>query len=933
VGRSFVGLHDRVNVPVRHVQLFVLDHPVVALVLGVIARNLYRLEALRLNNLAEDVRDLAKETVLGRVSDFLGKVAEVLSHLQEMELPKEIVPLDLVIEMVANFIIDRLPIKYRYPLRIFRAGLQQAQVWQKFFKFIADELRHHNLDPNLLWQRTIRAELEPHFEKAVQAVAGEVNSLLTRVPFLKDVVRLVAPGVKLQFGAGNFPQAGGEEAQPWPADGAAAARPMHWDLRAAGGGVPLDSATLGAAGRRLGHDFGHVRLHTGAAAQPVTAAFRAEGLTSGSHVYLRPGLTPSSPSGRQTLYHELGHVLQQTGPRPLGVRHSRADLWGKPRAGLNWDPSLEAEAERVAEAAHDTGPAPGPARATPAREGPQPSLTDVVARFFKELGDPRVVREHAEKVERTGKSDQRGWPPAAKALAEEKQAKSVGDMLIAMLKGTAPVKATYDAPFNIGMTPGLIADHLAEKKTIDFADVIGRLVRKSLTPVKKAAGKDEPETKDAPKFRFDPRQFVFELQDYLLGKTGVLLRITPNLDKAEGSDDKVLKLDDPFAAVVVSYLHLPLVGPVSRLWRTVIANTFADVTDTQELRKRQSKAWLVLLGQSPSPGVYAKKKVQGKDELVLSKSVADQVVAALAPKTALTADALPPWADYVKTVRVEPIDPKFGQTGLRLGTYSQRVAPSGLQYGQDRDSHHTVQFLLIEYLNNQKDQKPFPHPLALYPGVSGKGRSVDSIGVVSGAGAVTGVALGEKNPFSGQINDRGPAMPTILLSRHTHRGGDVHITPKPDDLPDKPASQGSAVHGHFRAALGNYADIVLGSTSANLKAIKDGERGGPAAGKGGQQLPTPVELSQAIYSAACATYREIRDTMEAKLNNALDTHEVEYYESVVKTDTSGKKYNQDEARILDPAYKVDAARLSAVKSETASRTKQVMHEQFGFPEG
>ena len=925
VGHSFVGLHDHVNVPVRRSQEFVVDHPLVGLILRVIADNLYRLEAIRPNHIAEDVKDLARETLLGSVSDFLKKVTEILAELNSLELPQEIVPLEMLIEMLVNFIIDRLPMKYRVPLRAFRAGLEKFNLWSKLFNLVGDELKHHDLDPNVFWRDTIRAELEPHFDSAVKAIAKEVNVLFTKVPFLKDILQVVAPGVKLQFGEGEFPETANEETQRKPVSDASSSVPLSWNLHTAGSGVPLDPHTLADSSRRLGHDFSDVRLHTGESARPFTSAMQAEAITSGSHIFLRPGLSLGEHYGQQTLYHELGHVLQQRGPTPLGGVRASAPAYGTPQAGLNFDAGLESQADSIARQAES--PAGAPVSASRA-SGIQPRLTDTIARFFKEVGDPRLIKEHTVKVEKTGKSDQRGWPQNAKELASADKAKLIGDTLVEALKKTGSVKAEFKSPFDAHGIPELIAEHLAEKKTIDFEDVIGRLVRRSLLPVKKAKT-DDNKQKDSPQFNFDPKRFVFELEDYLIGKTGIAVDLVPNLETVAGSDDKILKLDHPFTAVEVSYLHLPLVGPVARIWRSIIEKTFSTITDQDELRKRQSKAWLILLGQPLALKIYDKKKMKGQDELVLSSTIVKLIEAALQPKTALTADALPTWSDYIKTARVEPDagSVQFGQIGLRTGTYAEG-SEGGLQHGQDRDSHHTVQFLLIEYFNNQKDQKPFPHALSLYPGVKGKGRSVDQIGIVDAAGTMQSGALGETTLFSTQIQGRGPAMPTILISKHTH-WGDVHITPKPDDTPDKQVSQGAAVHGHFRSALGDYADIL--ESRDDLKTIGNvGPGAKPVRVK--DKAVTSEDLSKVIYKAAVSTYEEIRDTMEKKLGVALATREVEYYQSVVKTDSSGKKYKADTGEVLDSAFVPDTTKLEGVKSHCSTETRRILKEQFGFPD-
>jgi hypothetical protein len=86
---------------------------------------------------------------------------------------------------------------------------------------------------------------------------------------------------------------------------------VHPGLRASG--RPLDPATRAFMERRFAHDFGAVRLHTGAAAAESARAVDAAAYTVGNQVVLgqeRPTV--------YTLAHELAHVVQQQrgGPVP-----------------------------------------------------------------------------------------------------------------------------------------------------------------------------------------------------------------------------------------------------------------------------------------------------------------------------------------------------------------------------------------------------------------------------------------------------------------------------------------------------------------------------------------------------------------------------------------------------------------------------------------
>lgn len=109
---------------------------------------------------------------------------------------------------------------------------------------------------------------------------------------------------------------------------------------ARGGGAALDSATRGFFETRFGHDFGHVRVHTGSAAAKSAAALDAAAYTVGSDVvFAAGGYAPQTTVGRRLLAHELVHVVQQSrAAAPLttreGARHEReADAAAKAVAG------------------------------------------------------------------------------------------------------------------------------------------------------------------------------------------------------------------------------------------------------------------------------------------------------------------------------------------------------------------------------------------------------------------------------------------------------------------------------------------------------------------------------------------------------------------------------------------------------------------------
>ncbi|MDQ1531796.1 MAG: hypothetical protein QOE37_1901 [Microbacteriaceae bacterium] len=83
-----------------------------------------------------------------------------------------------------------------------------------------------------------------------------------------------------------------------------------------GGGAPLPAPVRGDMERRLGADFGDVRVHTGAPAHESAASVGASAYTVGTDVVFQNGqYDPGSDQGRHVLAHELTHVVQQrSGP-------------------------------------------------------------------------------------------------------------------------------------------------------------------------------------------------------------------------------------------------------------------------------------------------------------------------------------------------------------------------------------------------------------------------------------------------------------------------------------------------------------------------------------------------------------------------------------------------------------------------------------------
>ena len=190
-------------------------------------------------------------------------------------------------------------------------------------------------------------------------------------------------------------------------------RVVHEVLRSRG--EPLDHDTRSFVEPRLGHDFSHVRVHTGPRAAASAHEVGALAYTVGQDVVFGAGqFDPRTAAGRRLLTHELVHVAQQ-GKSPT----VQTDLKiGPPNDGA------ELEAERAADAAmrmslaQSGGESPSEAasvawRATDGRPAP---LRRTPAPKFADCDPTRDAR----RIERAGKAVQGGRvaiPRAIKALS------------------------------------------------------------------------------------------------------------------------------------------------------------------------------------------------------------------------------------------------------------------------------------------------------------------------------------------------------------------------------------------------------------------------------------------------------------------------------------------------------------------------------------
>ncbi len=88
-----------------------------------------------------------------------------------------------------------------------------------------------------------------------------------------------------------------------------------------GQGKPLDHPIRSFMESRMGHFFGHVRVHTGSHAAESARNLSAHAYTIGHDIYFAPGkYRPDTTDGKRLLAHELAHVIQN---KDLSARDDR----------------------------------------------------------------------------------------------------------------------------------------------------------------------------------------------------------------------------------------------------------------------------------------------------------------------------------------------------------------------------------------------------------------------------------------------------------------------------------------------------------------------------------------------------------------------------------------------------------------------------------
>lgn len=690
----------------------------------------------------------------------------------------------------------------------------------------------------------------------------------------------------------------------------------------AAGGVPLSTTTRLRYERAFGHDFRHVRLHYDKRSDRIARHYRAQALTSGSHIFLSEKLPPSSPRAENVMKHELAHVLQQTGSRPLTMDQKPDPTLGQPRRGLRLDSRREAGATRMAQKA-TTGRVnddPVPVEEADELGGLLPVVaSDVAQKLLEKLGSEKVAESFQHSIDTLRSipsaisNDRRGEfnnaVEDARTIWKGTHAK--------LLLTTAASNPMHHGPqtFNNPTARRVIAYYF----TNSFDMPSQRL--RALTFYSF--------TIHGNKLSLDPSAFKQNLTNYISEATGFDLAIDPN-----GSTIDFVK---------VMNLDLAEVHGNNRVYQTMKQETNDRVTHASPTNPKRLPIPGVTRAFNDVEWAKIREQIAGgatdvqiwdADEYRLSDVFIRSMREML---DAVAGGSVDTWLDYTTTTSVS--NATFG--GLRVGTHGQLTGDptrdtslepaSGLGSGSmaqaaraGRQSHHIPQYLLVEYFQNlpssstkiardEGSQKVFP------PGFVRAGNTATAF-----RGAGKNIVFDKLDP--GSSGDRGRGLPAISLAAKTHQKGQLHINAAstwgdftsakpPIEITGTP-TQGVRLDRMFYGLL--RSKIKPTPPDDPLSILKAAHS-------------APAKHTEAVYEAIRETYMWMFRGMMGALRRTLnkDVTDAEHWEAVsYRTFALNRPETQSAPGTLKPEYIPHNTQLAAVVNAIDVKNRSIMGDWY-----
>ena len=618
----------------------------------------------------------------------------------------------------------------------------------------------------------------------------------------------------------------------------------------------------------FGEQFSHVRLHQGADSRSATQPIGADAVTSGSHVFLAASKPANSSAGRRLLGHELTHVVQQTGSHPLGSSGRPAVRGGRPQRGLLLDTYRERQANDAASriASGRSIPKVGGGNFS---EGPQPALAE---RVVNSVIDTITVAKKSSDFTETPHGGTADHVPGIEVARDlwKKTLTCVDTAEFAdFLK--SPSGETDDVR-------DLIKKHLKDRNE--------ELIGNQVPGVAQLAQRPKPNRKpDDPETELNPSRFINLLEDFVSAERGIAIEISFN------------ETEKTISKIKINNVLLQNIGGTSSLWNIAMRASFGSHSaEVPNLSEAKGEIRQRLRALPPSPLVFAFTSFQFSDSFV--KDYLE-----LLRSRGKSVEDIPNVHDYTKTDNNRA-------DSLAVSTHGN-LTSRGIGAFK-RESHHTTQYLLVEFFGNLADasRPAFPNYQTRYPsGVEFvSGNSGEIKGIRSGGRFLDVSAL---NPDRG----RGNNMPAILLSARTHQRGELHVLrearwePGTDYETERKgtATQGLAIENTFNRALPPelrpHGESEQHKTAFREAIDKDETR-----------------ANREFYNAAKATYHWMYNRMIPALQSGLQTEELAYYRGV-----AALKHKVSEASAdLQGPFDMKAEDLSPVWRQAKANNDRVM---------
>lgn len=890
VAKAIRYLNVVVERPMEDIRSLVTSRPLLSSGVQYIADHIYTIQdkgASIIAFLRQDSEDASgaegvSHSFQAEQTEFAEHIQDILQQFAELKLPNSVIDITPVIAAV----LDKIEVyigekglgrKGRIVFTVLRESGALAYVNRR----ISDQIVKKGLDPNIIWRKEIVPEIADKFTAGRDAAIDAINSVLTAPVFdglIKPISKLEP--ITLQTGGEPFAETQENYQEPTPDPAADAhgapspdrpldARPPVLDLSEPG--APLNAGLRQRSETAFGQDLRHVRLHAGVEARRMTEAFGVDGLATGSHIFLRPGLSPGIGRGGDVFRHEIAHVLQQTGTRPLDGSVSSLPVKGRPELGLDLDPLHERAADRLAAQTRE-GQRPSLATADIGQPlGLQPAglKLSTLARVMESFRDLGAVEASAKRFG-AGRSVAGGLPAGVRAIV---------DQIIDMLTLESRFSKALQKPLGVfeSVTESIRTQLHGERDVIRKAAY--EIASEDLKDSKK-----KPAAKGAsPEKELKGRHFVRLLEEVILARSGIVLGLT--LKRSKG----VIDASAPLESIRILFVYLGEIPHQQGLWQKAIDawEGSKDATQRDKILKHASRLvreWGVDLRVWPRRGQYRFSNAFLKE--------ANERIAHDIKGEDLAPGQLTPTQDYVKPSGTSPI-------GLRFGTYD--IGP-----GAGRNLHHITQYVLPEYFaNSNPTAQPFD-PGRQYPGVTWNSdrKTVKTISPSPDSTGADGIRVWDTRADSG----RGPKMPTISLAASTHRNANLHLTRDPDDPPGATHSQ--------------HADWVHERYTSKIPAaLRPGApRHPPFAG-------TPAQAAKAIYLAVQSTYNEVADRMGEKLASRMPQAEFHYYaEQAHDTEYLRDKDNKSQKTKREAQFE---ANLNKVPDEASRYSAKVLAD-FGW---